>query len=81
MLQIKPLNVTLYEDMIHSPAVSYTHLELMINENKIREACSSDRERGFKMLMNSLDVYKRQDMTPSSLRLFKKRKRSFVSIR
>ena len=28
----------------------------MINENKIREACSSDRERGFKMLMNSFQV-------------------------
>ena len=31
-------------------------IELMINENKIREACSSDRERGFKMLMNSFQV-------------------------
>lgn len=25
----------------------------MINENKIREACASDRERGFKMLMDA----------------------------
>ncbi|KAB6198707.1 RNA polymerase subunit sigma-70, partial [Bacteroides xylanisolvens] len=25
----------------------------MINENKIREACASNRERGFKMLMDS----------------------------
>ena len=28
----------------------------MINENKIREACASNRERGFKMLMNSFQV-------------------------
>lgn len=30
--------------------------ELMINENKIREACASNRERGFKMLMDSFQV-------------------------
>ena len=28
----------------------------MINENKIREACASNRERGFKMLMDSFQV-------------------------
>ena len=28
----------------------------MINENKIREACASNRERGFKMLMASFQV-------------------------
>ena len=28
----------------------------MINENKIREVCSSNRERGFKMLMDSFQV-------------------------
>ena len=30
--------------------------ELMINENKIRDACASNRVRGFKMLMNSFQV-------------------------
>ena len=30
--------------------------ESMINENKIREICASNRERGFKMLMNSFQV-------------------------
>ena len=28
----------------------------MINENKIREACASNRERGFKMLMDSFQM-------------------------
>ena len=28
----------------------------MINENKIREACASNRELGFKMLMDSFQV-------------------------
>ena len=30
--------------------------ESMINENKIRETCASNRERGFKMLMDSFQV-------------------------
>ena len=28
----------------------------MINENKIREACASNRDRGFKMLMDSFQM-------------------------
>ena len=41
-----------------SPAFHVLSLEkeLMINENKIREACASNRERGFKMLMDSFQV-------------------------
>ena len=41
----------------------------MINEDKIRKACSSDRERGFRLLVDSFqeDVYKRQGMASTRM--------------
>ena len=35
----------------------------MINENKIREACASNRERGFKMLKHILRIFMRYDQS------------------
>lgn len=50
--QIPPFNfATLLRSNLQRP-----EKELMINEEQIRKACASDRERGFKMLMDAFQM-------------------------